>query len=64
MDPMAAIMWLLLVQGSGPSSSAINTVAKYNSEETCRADATKIEKTFWAHTLCLPVCTGNHGVCR
>ncbi|MET4240298.1 hypothetical protein ABIB07_003525 [Bradyrhizobium sp. RT10b] len=49
------IVWLLLVQGNGSSSSAINTVHTYTTAAECEADAGKIKKTFWALTLCLPV---------
>ncbi|MCK1668638.1 hypothetical protein [Bradyrhizobium sp. 153] len=50
-----ATVWLLLTQGTGPSSSAINTVHTYTAAAECEAAAAKIKATFWASTLCLPV---------
>lgn len=50
---ISVVTWLLLVQGTGPSASAINTVREYTTLTACEADALKIRNTFWSKTLCL-----------
>lgn len=65
MDPMAATLWLLIVQGSGGYGPAtVTKMGKYNTEATCKADGERIKRAMVANYLCLEICTGNRGVCR
>jgi hypothetical protein len=55
------VLWLLLVQGTGPSSSAITEIGHYEDRASCERDAAEMKKVFFVITLCLKV-TGPQGV--
>lgn len=48
-------IWLLLTQGSGPSSSQIVETWRYESQAACEADGKKIQHAFYSDYLCLEV---------
>jgi len=51
---LAAVpFWILLTQGAGPSSSAINSVRTYRTEASCLRDEALLKKKFYVSTMCL-----------